>query len=78
MHRKALFRVTPLVRGRLRVADESIAYMSNGGATVDAIRDGRTEVQVCDPAVLAVFCALVTETCYPPYPLLVCRNSRCL
>jgi len=46
VHRKALFRVTSLVRSRLRVADESIAAMSNGGRTVDGLRDGRTEVQV--------------------------------
>ena len=46
VHRKALFRVTNLVRARLRVADETIAVMSNGGMTVDGLRDGRTEVQV--------------------------------
>ena len=28
------------------MADESIAAMSNGGRTVDGLRDGRTEVQV--------------------------------
>ena len=43
-HRKAMFRVTDLVRERLRIADTSIAMLS--GNLVEGLRPGRTEVQV--------------------------------
>lgn len=44
-HRKAAFRITDLVQDRLRIADTSIASLSDN--VVEGLRPGRTEVQVC-------------------------------
>ena len=44
VHRKALMRVTDLVRPRMRIADSSIAVLS--GNVVEGVRPGRTEIQV--------------------------------
>ncbi len=43
-HRKAMFRVTDLVKERLRIADTTIATLSSN--LVEGLRPGRTEVQV--------------------------------
>ena len=44
VHRKALMRVTDLVKDRMRIADSSIAVLS--GNVVEGVRPGRTEIQV--------------------------------
>ena len=44
LHRKAQFRVTQLVREKLRVADQSIAHLR--GNVIDGLKPGRTEIQV--------------------------------
>jgi transmembrane protein 132 len=45
IHRKALFRVTHLVRHQLRIADTTVARLRDGNI-VDGVKPGRTEVQV--------------------------------
>ena len=45
LHRKALFRLTDLLRGRIRVSDESVARL-RGGTVVDGLKPGVTEIQV--------------------------------
>jgi len=44
VHRKAFYRVTDLVKDRLRIADTNIAALS--GNMVQGLRTGRTEIQV--------------------------------
>ena len=45
LHRKALFRLTDLLRDRIRLSDESVARL-RGGTVVDGLRPGVTEIQV--------------------------------
>ena len=45
LHRKALFRLTDLLRDRIRLSDESIARL-RGGTVVDGLKPGVTEIQV--------------------------------
>ena len=42
--RKALFKVTDLVKDRLRIADTSIAALE--GTVIEGLQPGRTEIQV--------------------------------
>jgi len=46
LHRKALFRLTELLRDRIRLSDESIARLRAGGTVVDGLKPGVTEIQV--------------------------------
>ena len=46
LHRKALFRLTDLLRDRIRLSDESVARL-RGGTVVDGLKPGVTEIQVC-------------------------------
>lgn len=45
LHRKALFRLTNLLRDRIRLSDESVARL-RGGTVVDGLKPGVTEIQV--------------------------------
>ena len=45
LHRKALFRLTDLLRDRIRLSDESVARLRSG-TVVDGLRPGVTEIQV--------------------------------
>jgi len=45
LHRKALFRLTNLLRDRIRLSDESVARL-RGGTVVDGLKPGITEIQV--------------------------------
>ena len=45
LHRKALFRLTDLLRDRIRLSDESVARL-RGGTVVDGLKPGVTEIQV--------------------------------
>ena len=47
LHRKALFRLTDLLRDRIRLSDESVARL-RGGTVVDGLKPGITEIQVCN------------------------------
>jgi len=45
LHRKALFRLTDLLRDHIRLSDESVARL-RGGTVVDGLKPGLTEIQV--------------------------------
>ena len=45
LHRKALFRLTDLLRDRIRLSDETVARLRHG-TVVDGLRPGVTEIQV--------------------------------
>jgi len=45
LHRKALFRLTDLLRDRIRVTDESVARL-RGGMVIDGLKPGVTEIEV--------------------------------
>ena len=45
LHRKALFRLTDLLRDRIRLSDESVARLRDG-TVVDGLKPGVTEIQV--------------------------------
>jgi len=47
LHRKALFRLTDLLRDRIRLSDQSVARLRAAGTVVDGLKPGVTDIQVC-------------------------------
>jgi hypothetical protein len=46
LHRKALFRLTDLVRDRIQLSNNTVARLRSGRTVIDGLRPGRTEIQV--------------------------------
>jgi len=60
LHRKAVFRLTDLVRDRIQLSNATVARLRSGKSVIDGLRPGRSEIQVthsevyCDKGCLVV------------------------
>lgn len=57
LHRKALFRLTDLVRDRIQMSNNTVARLRSGRMVIDGLRPGRTEIQVT--VIFVCICKLI-------------------